>query len=132
MTLQQQIKKDLTAAMKARDEETKSTLRVIMGEFARSDKKDLSDDDVIKVLKKLVKSEQETLEKQGAGDSSPFIRTIEKYLPQMATNDEISAWIHEHVDFTQFKNKMQAMGPIMKHFGPRADGKAVKSLLQKL
>ena len=49
MTLQQQIKTDLRAAMKARDEETKSTLRVIMGEFARSDKKDLSDEDVANV-----------------------------------------------------------------------------------
>jgi uncharacterized protein YqeY len=132
MTLQEQIKKDLTSAMKARDEETKSALRVIMGEFARADKKDLTDDDVIKVLKKLVKSEQETLEKQGLETSSPFIRTIEAYLPQMATNDEIVLWIDENIDFTQFKSKMQAMGPIMKHFGPRADGNTVKSLLQKL
>ena len=132
MTLQEQIKKDLTSAMKARDEETKSALRVIMGEFARADKKDLSDEDVIKVLKKLVKSEQETLEKQGVETSSPFIQTIEKYLPQMATDEEISTWINEHIDFTRFKNKIQAMGPIMKHFGPRADGNTVKSLLQKL
>ena len=132
MTLQEQIKKDLTSAMKARDEETKSALRVIMGEFARADKKDLTDDDVIKVLKKLVKSEQETLGKQGVEISSPFIRTIEAYLPQMATDDEIVAWIHENIDFARFKSKMQAMGPIMKHFGPRADGNTVKSLLQKL
>ena len=132
MTLQQQIKKDLTAAMKARDEETKSTLRVIMGEFARADKKALSDEDVIKILKKLIKSEKETLEQQGNAASSPFIRTIETYLPQMATDGEIRAWINEHIDFTEFKSKMQAMGPIMKHFGPRADGNTVKSILQKL
>jgi uncharacterized protein YqeY len=132
MTLQEQIKKDLMSAMKARDEETKSTLRIIMGEFGRAARKDLSDDEVIKILKKLVKSEQETLEKQGGETSSPFIRTIETYLPQMATDDEVRAWIDENIDFTQFKNKMQAMGPIMKHFGARADGNAVKSLLQKL
>ena len=42
MTIQQQIKTDLTGAMKAKDEEKKSTLRVIMGEFARSDAKELS------------------------------------------------------------------------------------------
>jgi uncharacterized protein YqeY len=132
MTLQQQIKKDLTSAMKARDEETKSTLRVVMGEFARADKKELSDEDVIKVLKKLIKSEKETLAQQGDEESSPFIRTIETYLPQMATDSEIGTWINEHVDFKQFKNKMQAMGPIMKHFGPRADGNTVKSILQKL
>ena len=132
MTIQQQIKKDLTSAMKARDEETKSTLRVVMGEFARADKKELADEDVIRVLKKLIKSEKETLEKQGLKEPSPFIRTIETYLPQMATAGEITAWINEHIDFTEFKNKMQAMGPIMQHFGSRADGNTVKSILQKL
>ena len=55
MTIQQRIKKDLMEAMKAKDEEKKSTLRVIMGEFARSDVKELSDEAVIKVLKKLLR-----------------------------------------------------------------------------
>lgn len=132
MTLQQQIKKDLGSAMKARDEETKSTLRVVMGEFARSDKKELDDEAALRVLKKLINSEKETLEKQGAEASSPFIRTIEKYLPQIATEEDIVAWINEHIDFNAFKSKMQAMGPIMQHFGPRADGNTVKSILQKL
>jgi uncharacterized protein YqeY len=132
MTLQQQIKKDLTFAMKARDEETKSTLRVVMGEFARSNKKELDDEAVIRVLKKLIKSEKETLGKQRAETSSPYIRTIEKYLPQIATEEDIVAWINEHIDFTEFKSKMQAMGPIMQHFGSRADGNTVKSILQKL
>jgi len=54
MTIQQQIKKDLMAAMKAKDEDKKSTLRVIMGEFARAEAKELSDDEVIKTLKKLI------------------------------------------------------------------------------
>jgi uncharacterized protein YqeY len=132
MTLQEQIKKDLTGAMKARNEEKKSALRVIMGEFARADKKELSDEEVVRILKNLVKAEQETLEKQGVAASSVFLHTVEAYLPQMAENDEIVTWIDANIDFSQFKSKMQAMGPIMKHFGARADGNAVKSLLQKL
>ena len=32
----------------------------------------------------------------------------------------------------QIKNKMQAMGPIMKHFGETADGDAVKQILQQI
>jgi len=131
MTLQELIKADLKTAMKARDEDKKSTLRVILGEFSRSDKKELSDDEVIKVLQKLIKSEKEVLEKKEEA-SSPFIEIIATYLPQMATDDEILAWIEENVDFTQFKNKMQAMGPIMKHFGALADGNRVKELLQNL
>ena len=94
MTIQQQIKKDLMGAMKAKDEDKKSTLRVIMGEFARADSKELSDDEVIKVLKKLIKSEKETLAQKGSDEDTAFIQIIETYLPQMASEDEIVAWVN--------------------------------------
>ncbi len=132
MNLQKQIKSDLTAAIKAKDEEKKDTLRVILGEFARLDKKELSDDEVAKILKKLIKSEKEVLEKKGDENDSRFISIIENYLPKMATQAEITNWIEQNIDFSEFKNKMQAMGLIMKHFGATADGNAVKKLLQKM
>jgi hypothetical protein len=132
MNLQKQIKSDLTAAIKAKDEEKKDTLRVILGEFGRLDKKELSDDEVVKILKKLIKSEKEMLEKKGAEGDSTFIKIIENYLPKMATQEEIAKWIEQHVDFSEFKNKMQAMGLIMKHFGATADGNEVKKLLQNM
>ena len=132
MNLQKQIKSELTVAIKAKDEERKDTLRVILGEFGRLDKKELSDDEVIKILKKLIKSEKEMLEKKGAEDDSTFIKVIENYLPKMATQEEIAEWIEQHVDFSEFKNKMQAMGLIMKHFGATADGNEVKKLLQNM
>ncbi len=132
MTIQEKIKQDLTIAIKARDEESKNALRVAMGEFGRSDKKELSDDDVIKTLKKLIKSEKELLHQKGEADSSPFIDVLAGYLPQMTDEAAIIAWIKENIDFTQFKSKIQAMGPIMKHFGTNADGNMVKAILQKL
>jgi uncharacterized protein YqeY len=132
MNLQKQIKSDLTAAIKAKDEEKKDTLRVILGEFGRLHKKELSDDEVVKILKKLIKSEKEMLEKKGAESDSTFIKVIENYLPKMATQEEIAKWIEQHVDFSEFKNKMQAMGLIMKHFGATADGNEVKKLLQNM
>jgi len=132
MRIQEEIKKDLTIAMKEKNEEKKSTLRVVMGEFGRLDKKELSDDDVIKVLKKLIKSEKEVIEKKGWGEDSEFIRIIESYLPKTATEEEIISWIKQNVDFSKLKNKMQAMGQIMKHFGSATDGNIVKEILQKL
>ena len=132
MNLQEQIKKDLSAAIKAQDVQKKDTLRVILGEFARLDKKELSDDTVIKILKKLLKSEKEVLEQKGQGTESAFMGIVEGYLPQMASEAEIREWIKENIDFTQFKNKMQAMGSIMKHFGPTADGNSVKKILQQM
>ena len=47
----------------------------------------------------------------------------------MAGREEIEAWIKENIDFSQYKNSMQAMGIVMKHFGKLADGNIVKEIL---
>jgi uncharacterized protein YqeY len=132
MNLQNQMKKDLSAAIKAKDEKKKDALRVILGEFGRLDKKELTDDEIVKILKKLMKTEKEVLEQKGESADSAFIKVIENYLPKMASEEEITAWIHQNIDFSQFKNKMQAMGLIMDHFGATADGNFVKKIIQKM
>ena len=132
MSLREQIKKDLTAAMKARDEEKKSILRVIIGEFGRQAQKEIADGEVLKIIKKLIKSEKEVLAQSRAGDTNRFIEVAESYLPQMASEEQVAAWIKANIDFSQFKNKMQAMGPVMAHFGDAADGNLVKKVLQGL
>jgi len=131
MTSQERIRKDLMDAIKAKDVEKREALRVVLGEFDRQGKKILTDEEVSGVLRKLVKSERETLELTGKSDSA-FICTVEAYLPKMATDEEIAAFIRENIDFSVFKNTMQAMGPIMKHFGETADGHAVKRVLQSI
>lgn len=132
MTLQQQIKKDLMLAMKAKDEEKKSALRIVIGEFGRAENKELSDDDVVRTLKKLIKSERETLEQSGQPGVNRYIEILESYLPKMATDDDIRNWIAQNIDFSAYKNKMQAMRDIMSHFGSSADGNRVKEILQKI
>ena len=130
MTLQVKLKEDLKVAMKDRDEIKKEALRVVMGEMARLDKKQFPDEEVVKILKKLIKSEREMLEKSGQGETSPFIDVLDAYLPKMVSETEIQQWIAANVDFSAYKNKMQAMGAIMAHFGASADGNTVKKVLQ--
>lgn len=132
MKLQERLKDDLKVAMKTRNDTQKETLRVVIGEMARSDKKTFSDDEVVGILKKLIKSEKELLSKSSQADTSPFIEVLEGYLPKMATEDEIREWIGANIDFGAYKNKMQAMGTIMAHFGASADGNLVKRVLQAL
>ncbi len=132
MRLQDKIKKDLMEAIKAKDEDRKNTLRVIMGEFGRQNQKEINDADVIKIVKKLVKSEKEVMEKSGATEPSPFMTIAESYLPQSAGEEEIRAWITDNINFDEFNNKMQAMKPIMQHFGGNADGNLVKKVLSEL
>lgn len=118
--------------MKAKDEEKKSALRIVIGEFGRAEKKELSDDDVVRTLKKLIKSERETLEQSGQSGVNRYIEILEAYLPKMATDDDIRNWIAQNIDFSAYKNKMQAMRDIMAHFGSSADGNRVKEILQKI
>ena len=100
-----------------------------MGEFGRQSQKEISDPDVVKIIKKLVKAEKEVLEKSGQDGDNRFIQVAQAYLPRAATEDEIKAWISANIDLAAYKSKMQAMGPIMKHFGDRADGNQVKKIL---
>ena len=132
MRIQERIKKDLAEAMKAKDDEKKSILRVIMGEFGRQASKEIEDAETIKILRKLVKSEKEVLAQSGAGTSNRFVQVAESYLPRMAGEEEIRQWIAANIDFSGFNNKMQAMKPIMQHFGETADGNLVKKVLQQL
>jgi uncharacterized protein len=131
MGLQDDIKGELKVAMKAKETEKVGTIRIIMGEFGRQTTKDLSDDQVIAIIKKLVKSEKELLASSGK-ESSEYLSILEGYLPKQASEKEIRNWIAENIDFATFKNKMQAMRPIMAHFGPAADGNMVKEILQNL
>ena len=132
MTLQKQIKADLKMAMKDRNLEKKEALRVVIGEFGRLPNKELADEEVLQVLKKLIKAEKEVLQKKGVAEPSDYLKILEAYLPDMASEEEIADWILTNIDLTTYKNKMQAMGDIMRHFGGRADGNTVKSVLQRI
>jgi uncharacterized protein YqeY len=130
MSMQVQIKNDLKSAMKAQETSRVEALRVILGEFSRMESKLLDDEAVIRILKKLEKSEREVLERQGTSQPSTFLMVITSYLPQTVSEAEIEDWIRSRIDFSQYPNKMQAMGEIMRHFGARADGRQVKAVLQ--
>ena len=129
MRLQEQIKNDLKSAMKEKNRVKKETIRVIVGEFARMVEKTLSDGRVIRILKKLIKSEKELLKRQGVDADSDFIQIIKGYLPAMATEKEVAAWIRENIDFNRYDNKMQAMREIMAYFDDTVDGNMVKQIL---
>lgn len=131
MSLQQSIKEELKESMKAKDTVRTGAIRILIGEFQRQPEKDLSDDQVVGIIKKLIKSEKELLAASGDEDSG-YIGVLEGYLPKQADEAEIRSWIEANIDFSEFGNKMQAMKPIMSHFGSSADGNTVKKILQSI
>ncbi len=133
MSLQEQIRADLKESMKAKTEVRTSAIRIILGEFQRQPNKELTDPEVVSIIRKLVKSETELLAASNkSAEDSEYISILEAYLPQQATEEEIRKWINDNIDFSTFKNSMQAMKPIMTNFAGRADGNTVKNILQSL
>lgn len=146
MSLLQKLKADLKSAMINKDNETRNAIRQIMSEYPKltvpitleSGKKttrpkkqeEITDADIQDIIRSLVKSEKTVLELTKA-EESPYLKILESYLPKMAERSEIEGWIEENIDFSKFKNSMQAMGTVMKHFGRLADGNLVKDILQK-
>jgi hypothetical protein len=131
MTLQEKIQADLKQAMLAKDQARISALRIILGEFARQPKKELTDQEVQGVIRKLVKSENEMLTASGTADAA-YLEVLESYLPKQPTEAEIREWITGNIDFADYANKMQAMKPIMTNFGGAADGNMVRKILESL
>lgn len=131
MGLQEKIQGDLKKAMLAREEVRMSALRVLIGEFQRQGTKALNDQEVLAVIRKLIKSENETMARSGATES-PYLEVLESYVPKAPGEEEIRAWIAANINLAEFNNKMQAMKPIMAHFGGLADGNLVRRILDSL
>lgn len=131
MDLQEQIYQDLKAAMKAKNEVRISALRVILGEFQRQPKKQLNDEEVKAVIRKLVKAEKEMLSNADSQESE-YLLILERYLPDQPSEEEIRNWIQANIDFSVYQNKMQAMKPIMAHYGGTVDGNLVRRILDSV
>ena len=147
LSLHDKLKQDLKMAMRSKDEVARDTVRQIMSEYPtltvpiqlESGKKttrpkkaeEITDDDIIDIIRHLVKAEKTVLEAKNQ-DTSRYLQLLEDYLPRMAAREEIVAWIEANINFADFKSPMQAMGPIMKHFGQQADGSQVRQILQEM
>ena len=108
MCLQSQIREDMVAAMKSRDTDVVSLLRVVAGEFGREMKdvsKELSDEEATKVIRKMSENAKEL------GNLNEVL-ILEKYLPQMLGEYQIKTIVGGIIQKNQYSG-MQDMGKVM-------------------
>ena len=144
MSLKDTIFLDLTTAMKAKDAEKVSTLRMVKANLMnRQIEKggELTDDEIQKALQTLVKQRRDSIEQyenagrtELAAKEAAEISHIEIYLPQAATPEEIVAAVETAVAETG-ASSMKDMGAVMKAAmaklaGKSADGKAVNEAVK--
>jgi uncharacterized protein YqeY len=139
MPLLNQVQKDMTEAMKARDESRLSALRMIKTALKKHEvdaMKPLDEKTELQVLNTLIKQRKESAEMFRKGGRPELaekeeaeLKLIESYMPASASDDEIEAAIAAALAETGVTSLKQ-MGQVMKAVqaklaGKRVDGKAL-------
>ncbi len=143
--LEQQITSDYIQAMKEHNTLKSSVLSFLRAQIknVRIDSKveQLSDADVIAVIKKQVKQRQESIVQFEQGGRSDLVEKeknemaiLQGYLPQQASLEETEAAVREAIVETK-ASSMKDMGQVMKlvvaKFEGRADNKMISDLVRK-
>ena len=143
MALLEQIQKDMTAAMKARDEARLGAIRMIKAAFMKykaDNMKDLDGPAEQQILKSLVKQRNDAAEmfrkggREELAAKEEFERgIIESYLPAAASEEEIAAALDAALAETGITSLKQ-MGVVMKAAQAKLAGKTVdgKALSEKV
>ena len=136
--LKDQLQSDLTVAIKARDEVTAATIRMVLTavtteEVAGKEHRELSDDDVVTVLGREAKKRREAAEAYDAASRPELadreraeLGVIARYLPQQMSEDEVDAIVAAAVAEATAGGATggQAMGAVMKLVQPQVKGRA--------
>ena len=147
MSLIDQIQQDITAAMKAREEQRLSTLRMVKTALKNREIEKmapLDEKESQAVLTTLIKQRKESVEQftkggrqEMADKESAEIVLIESYLPKAAGEDEIVAGV-KTVIAEMASPTMKDMGAVMKNAmarfsgaGMRVDGKVVSEAVKR-
>ena len=142
-----QISEDIKKAMLAKDKVALDALRGIKKEFleaktAKGGDGELHDDKALQILQKMVKQRKESAQMfldanrpELADDELAQCKVIERYLPAMMTEEELTAALTEiiaQVGATTPQDMGKVMGVATKQLAGRAEGKAINLKVREL
>lgn len=147
MTLAEQISKDMTDAMRARDELRLSTLRMVKSAIKNKEidkRAPLDDKETLAVLSTLIKQRKDSVEQFTRGGRQELadkeaaeIQLIEAYMPKSAGAEEITAAVRAAIaelGSPTLKDMGAVMKAAMARFaasGVRVDGKLVSETVKR-
>ena len=143
--LTEQIRADMTAAMKAQAKEKLSTLRMVQSAMKNEQINaghELSDEEAMSVLRKAVKQRHDSIEQyqkanrpELAAKEQAEVEVIKAYLPPELTDAELESGLREIIASTGAQSKKD-MGKVMKEataqYKGRADGKKIQEIVGRL
>lgn len=137
-TLKSKLQEDLNAAIKGRDELRSSTLRMTLAaitneEVAGKEKRELSDDEVLKVIIKEAKKRREAADAFAQGGRTESAErekaegeVLATYLPKQLSDEELNDIVAQAVAEAKAAGAEgpRAMGAVMKIVNPKVAGQA--------
>ena len=142
MTLQNRLQQDMQAAIRGRDELRRDTLRMVVSAAYNAQKqagRELTDDEVIDVLAREVKTRRESVEAfasggraEAAAKEQAEIAIISAYLPEQIGADELAHLVAiavEESGASSPRDMGKVMAVLMPRVKGRADGKQVSALV---
>jgi len=144
-TLREQINNDMKAAMKAKDVAKRDALRLLLSAFKQvevDERKELTDEDVSKIIQKQVKQRQDSAaqyKEAGRDDlleqEEAEIATFMVYMPKQLDDTELETAVKEiisQVGAESMKDMGKVMGTASKQLSGKADGKRINGVVKKL
>lgn len=145
MTLRETINQDVKNAMKAKETKKRDALRLLTSAFKQievDERKELSDDDVIKIIQQQVKRRNDSASQyRDAGRDDLLqieldeIAFYELYLPAQMSDDELSIALQAIIEKTgasTMKDMGKVMGMASKELAGKADGKRINEAVKVL
>lgn len=146
--MQDKIKAEIKPAMIAKDTVRLGTLRMILAAFTnelvtqgRPPTDPLSDEDCMKVIKRLAKQRKDSIDQFTAGgrpelaaDEQAELAVIESFLPAQMSEADIETKVKAKLAESPLDQtkKGQFVGMMIKELGDTADGAVVKAVIDRL
>lgn len=147
MGLVEQVNEGIKEAMLSRDKVRLEALRAMKKEFleamtAKGASHELSDEQALKIIAKLVKQREESASLYRDADRLELAEAEEaeaeifkKYLPAQLSEEEIEVKVKEiiaRLGVTDNKGMGKVMGTTTKELGATADGRVISQIVKKL
>ena len=145
MSLKEQLKEDLKTAMREKEVVKRDSIRAIntmIKQIEVDERKDLNDEDIIKLIQKGIKQREEAITQYAAASRDDLVSKEQEqidvfmlYLPTQASDEELEAGMKEIITqtgATTMKDIGKVMGAASKKFAGVADGKRINEMVKKL
>ena len=144
MDLRDKIKNDLKDAMKSGDNVTRDVLRMLNSDIKNVEidlKKELADDDVVKIIKRNIKSRKDSIEQYKKGNREDLavqeekeLKILEKYMPEQMSEEKIRKIVIDIIKKSEASGASdfgKVMGMAMKEAGGNVDGNVVSRIVKE-